>query len=64
MVIWICKLTEKADLDKYKYSSCDIGFNSRSEFLLPDGSRGKRVIIFGADMNSFAHIDNKGEDIR
>ena len=40
-----------------------MGFDSRSEFLLSDGSMGKNVIIFGADMNSSVHIDNKGKDI-
>ena len=39
-----------------------MGFDSRSEFLLSDGSMGKNVIIFGADMNSSVHIDNKGKD--
>ena len=57
------KLTKNADLDKYQYSSYGIGFNYRSEFSLPDGVRGKNVIIFGADMSSSVHIDNKGKDI-
>ena len=34
-----------------------------SEFSLPDGSVGKNVIIFGVDMNSSVHIDNKKKDI-
>ena len=40
-----------------------MGFDSRSEFLFTDGSFGKSVIIFGADMISFVHIDNKAKDI-
>ena len=44
------KLTKNADIDKYKYSGYSIGFDSRSEFLFTDGSYGKNVIIFGADM--------------
>ena len=32
------KLTNNADLDKYKYSSYGIGFDSRSEFSLPEFS--------------------------
>ena len=40
-----------------------MGFDSRSEFLLSDGSMGKIFIIFGADMNSSVHIDNKRKDI-
>ena len=35
----------------------------RSEFSLPDGSLGKNVIIFGADMGSSVHFDNKEKDI-
>ena len=57
------KLTKNADLDKYKYSDYNIGFDSHSEFLFADGSYGKNVIIFGADMSSSVHVDNKGKDI-
>ena len=57
------KLTKNADLDKYKYTSYGIGFDSRSEFLFTDGSCGKNAIIFGADMSSSVHVDNKGKDI-
>ena len=32
------KLTEDADPDKYKYSGYNIGFDSCSTFLLPNGS--------------------------
>ena len=53
------KLTKNADIDKCKYS----GFDSRSEFSLSDGSMGKKVIIFGADMSSSVHVDNKEKDI-
>ena len=41
------------------YTGYGIGFDSRSEFSLPDGSMGKNVIIFGADRSSSVHIDNK-----
>ena len=57
------KLTKNADLDKYKYNGSSIGFGSRSEFSLPDGSMGKSVIIFGADRSSSVHIDNKRKDM-
>ena len=53
--------TKNADLDEYKFSSCGIGFDSRLEFLFTDGSLGKNVIIFGADMGSSVY--NKGQDI-
>ena len=57
MLIW------NTDLDKYKYSGDGIGFDSRSEFSLPDGTMGENVIIFGADMSLSVHVDNKGKDI-
>ena len=53
------RLTKNADPDKYKYSSYGIGFDSHSQFLFTDGSMGKNVIIFGADMSSSVHVDNK-----
>ena len=54
------KLTKNADLDKYKYTGYIIGFGSRSKYLFTDGSYGKNVIIFGADMSSSVHVNNKG----
>ena len=56
------KLTRNADLHKYRYSGYGIGFDSRSEISLPESNMRKNVIIFGADMNSSVHIDNKGKD--
>ena len=53
------KLAKNADPEKYVYSGCGIQFDLRSEFSLPDGSVGKNVIIFGADINSSVHIDDK-----
>ena len=38
-------------------------FDSRSEFLFIDGSMGKNVIFFGADMSSSVHIDNEKRNI-
>ena len=57
------KLTENADPDKYSYSGYGIGFDIRGYHSLPDGSLGKNVIIFGVDVSSSEHIDNKGKDI-
>ena len=57
------KLTINDDLDKYKCKGYGIGFYSNSEFLFTDGSYGKNVIIFGADMSSSVHSYNKGKDI-
>ena len=55
------KLTKNADLDKYKYIGLGIGFDSSSGFSLPDSTMRKNVIIFGVDMSSSVHIDNKGK---
>ena len=58
------KLIKTTDPDKYEYSGYDIGFDARRSFLLCDGaSFSKIVIIFGADMSSSVHIDNKKKDI-
>ena len=57
------KLAKNDDWDKYVYNSYGIGFDSRSEFSLPDGSVGKNVIIFRFDMSTSVHTDNKGKDI-
>ena len=52
-------LTKNADMDKYGYSGCGIGFDRKSSFSSPGGGFGQNVLIFGADMSSSAHIDNK-----
>ena len=35
----------------------------RSEFSLPGGSMGKKIITFGVDMSSSVHIDDNKKDI-
>ena len=52
------KLSQNADLEKYRYSGCGNGFDLRSDILWPDGSKGKDIIIFGAESSS-THIGNK-----
>lgn len=39
-------MTKNVDPDKYDYSKCDIGFDSRSLFLIPDFGWDKNVIVF------------------
>ena len=56
------KLAKNADLDKYSYSSYGTGFDTRGYHSLLDGSVGKNAIIFGVDMSSFVHVDNKVKD--
>ena len=57
------KLTKNADIDKYKYSGYGIEFDSKGSFSDPSGGFGKNVIIFGADMSSSAHANNKTRSI-
>ena len=52
-------LTKNADNDKYGYSGYGTEFDRRPSFSFPGGGFGQNVLIFGADMSSSAHIDNK-----
>ena len=52
-------LTKNADIYKYWYSGHGIGFDRKSSFSFPGSGFCQNVLIFWADMNSFAHIDNK-----
>ena len=44
-------------------SGYGIGFDRRSSFSFPSGGFGQNVLIFGADMTSSIHVDNKKKDI-
>ena len=52
-------LTKNADIEKYGYSGYGIGFDRRSSFSFPGGGFGQNILIFGVDMSSSPHIDNK-----
>ena len=56
-------LTKNADIEKYKYSGYGIGFDRRSSVSFTGGGFGQNVLIFGADMSTSIHVDNKGKDI-
>ena len=56
-------LTKNANVNKYKYSGYGIAFDGTSSFSFPAGGYGQNIIIFGVDMNSSIHVDNKGKDI-
>ena len=56
-------LTKNVNIDKYGYSGYGIGFDRRSSFSFPGGRFGQNVLMFGADINSSTHIDNKKKDI-
>ena len=53
------ELTKTTNPDKQKYYRYGIGFDTRSDFPLPDGSAGKSVIIFGVENSFSVHIDGK-----
>ena len=52
-------LTKNVDIEKYKYSGYGNGFDRRSRFSFPSGGYGENILIFGVDMSSSVHIDNK-----
>ena len=52
-----------ADPDEYRYSDYGIEYDASSDFYWSDGSSGKNVIIFSADMSSSMHIDNWNKNI-
>ena len=56
-------MTKNANIDKYGYSGFGIRFDRRSSFSFPGGGFGQNVLIFGVDMSSSTHIDNKKKDI-
>ena len=51
-------LTKNIDIDQYKYSRYGIGFDGKGEFSFGNVF-GKNVIIFGADMSSSVHANNR-----
>ena len=56
-------LTKNADIDKYGYPGYGIGFDRKGSFSFSSGGYGQNVIIFGVDMSSSIHIDNKKKDM-
>ena len=56
-------LTIYADIDRYGYSGCAIGFDRHGSFSFPGTGLGRNVIIFGVDMSSSTKIDNRKKDI-
>ena len=57
------KLTKNAGINKYRYSGCGTGFDRKGSFSFPCSRFSQNVIIFGTDMSSSVHIDNKGKDV-
>ena len=53
--------TKHPDIDQYKYSGYGIGFDRKGEFTFCNRF-GRNCIIFGVDMSSSVHGDNKKKD--
>ena len=51
-------LTKHVDIDQYKYSGYGIGFDRKEGFSVGN-EFGRNVIIFGVDMSSSVHVDDK-----
>ena len=56
-------MTKNCDIDKYGNSGYGIEFDRRSRFSFTGSGFGQNVLIFGADMSSSSHINNKKKDI-
>ena len=52
-------LTKNVDIEKYGYFGFGIEFDRGSTFSFPGGGFGQNIIIFGVDMSSSVHLDNK-----
>ena len=59
----VVTLTINTDIDKYHYPGYGIGFDRKGSFSFPGSGIGQNVTIFGVDMSSSIHVDNKGKDI-
>ena len=57
------KLTKNNDFDKYKYFGYGNAFDSKGTFSNPSGGIGQNLVIFGVDMSSSAHANNKTKSI-
>ena len=55
-------LTKHVDIDQYKYSGSDVGFDRKGEFSFGNGF-GRNCIILGADMSNSVHANSKTKNI-
>ena len=53
------KWTKNAEIDKYGYSGYGTDLDRRGSFSFAAGRFGSNVIIFGVDMSSSVHVDNR-----
>ena len=52
-------LTKNAEINRYKYSGCGVGFDRHESFSSLGTGLGRNTRMFVVDMSSFIHIDNK-----
>ena len=57
------RLAKNTDIDKHQYLGYGIGFDRKSSFSFPGGEFDQNVLIFGADMSSYVHVDTKKKDM-
>ena len=57
------KLTKNIDIDKYEYAGYGMGFDSKGTFSHPRAGTGVNVVVFGADMSSSVHANNRAKSI-
>ena len=62
MFFGVVSLTKHVDIGQYKYSRYGIGFDRKGEFSFGNGF-GRNVIIFGTDMSSSVHANNRTKNI-
>ena len=62
MLIWNVKINKNGDPNKYSYLGYEIGFDSRSLFSISNFDWGKNATVFGVDMSSPMHANNKNKD--
>ena len=56
------KITKNPDIDKYKYSGYGIVFDRKGKFSFGSGYD-HNTILFGVDMSSSVHANNKTKNI-
>ena len=63
MFIWCSYLTKNVDIEKHGYSGYGIGSERRSSFYFPGNGLGQNILIFGVDMGSSSHTNDKKKSI-
>ena len=57
------KLTKNNDNDKYEYSGYGTAFDSKGTFTHPRDGIGQNMVIFGIDMSSSVHANNRTKNV-